>query len=186
MESPESGRAAPGPVAEGVVVGQVLRPHGVRGESVVEVHTDRDDRFAPGAELTCELAAGSRRLAVETSRAHKGRLLVRFVGVDDRDRAEELRGGLLTVPRDLVDPAPAGAYYYFELVGCTLVDASAGVLGEVTDVLENGGGLLLEVGGGAGVLVPFVRAYLTNVDVDARRIDVDLPPGLIEACGSRS
>lgn len=169
-----------------VVVGRVLRPHGVKGESVVEVETDRDDRFATGAELVCELATGARGLVVESSRPHKGRLLVRFTGVSDRDLAEELRGGVLCVSRDSVEAAPEGAYYYFELVGCQVVDATAGVLGAVTDVIEDGGGLLLEVGGDAGVLVPFVHAYLTRVDVAARRIDVRLPPGLIETCGSTS
>ncbi|HVS65923.1 MAG TPA: ribosome maturation factor RimM [Thermoanaerobaculia bacterium] len=171
---------------ETVVVGRVLRPHGVRGEAVVEVHTDRDDRFCPGAELTCELDAGDLRLVVESSRAHKGRLLVRFAGVADRDLADELRGGILSVSRDLVAPAPEGSYYHFELVGCAVVDRVAGLLGEVTDVLEDGGGLLLEVGGDRGVLVPFVNAYLDEVDVESRRIDVTLPAGLIEACGSTS
>ncbi|HVS14680.1 MAG TPA: ribosome maturation factor RimM [Thermoanaerobaculia bacterium] len=170
---------------ETVMVGRVLRPHGVRGEASVEPSTDRDDRFVAGAELIAERDGGRRRLVVESSRPHKGGLLVRFSGVADRDAAEELRGSALVVPRDRVAPAPAGSYYYFELVGCVVVDAAAGELGRVTDVLEDGGGLLLEVGA-RGPLVPFVRAYLSRVDIDRRRIDVRLPEGLVEACASTS
>jgi 16S rRNA processing protein RimM len=168
------------------MVGRIHRPHGVRGEATVEVLTDREDRFVPGAELLAERDGGRRPLVVESSRPHKGGLLVRFAGIDDRDGAEELRDSALTVPRDRVEPAPEGAYYYFELVGCAVVDAGAGELGRVTDVLEDGGGLLLEVGGPAGPLVPFVRAYLVRVDVAGRRIEVRLPEGLLEACASTS
>lgn len=153
---------------------------------MVEVHTDRDDRFAPGAELTWERSGSRRSLQVESSRGHKGRLLVRFDGCEDRDRAEALRGGMLSVAREHVEPAPEGSYYFFELVGCTVLDRVAGALGEVTDVLEDGGGLLLEVEGAEGLLVPFVKAYVKSVDIESRQIEVALPEGLIEACGSTS
>jgi 16S rRNA processing protein RimM len=126
-------------------------------------------------------------LVLSEARAHQGRLLARFEGIDDRTQAEALRGVVLHVLRSEVPPAPRGTYYHFELVGCTVVDRSRGDLGRVEAVVEDGGGVLLRVAGNAGeLLVPFVRAFLIEVDIGSRRIEVNLPEGLIEACASTS
>src|SRR4051794_9548142 len=81
--------------ARSLLVGVVLRPHGLRGELVVDVHTDSpEQRFAPGAVLD-RSTGGS--LTVESSRPHSGRLLVRFAEAPDREAAEALRGVRLLV-----------------------------------------------------------------------------------------
>jgi len=167
----------------------VLRPHGVRGEVVVESRTDNPERFAPGARL---LAGPDDELEVAESRPHRGALLVRFTGIDARDAAETLRGRDLAVPEETVPEAPEGTYYHYQLLGCRVRDAAAGELGEVVDVAEDGGGLILVVegeapgGGRRRVPVPFVAALLRRVDVGRREIEVELPEGLVEACASRS
>ena len=167
-----------------VEVGRVLRPHGIRGELSVESWSEHEGRFASGARL--QLADG-RALVLTEARVHHGRLLARFEGIDDRTQADDLRGAVLHVLRSEVPPAPPGSYYHFELVGCNVIDRSHGDLGRVEAVVEDGGGVLLRVGGiGGELLVPFVRAFLIEVDVGSRRIEVDLPEGLIEACASTS
>jgi 16S rRNA processing protein RimM len=168
-----------------IAVGVILRPHGLRGEVVVESLTDFDARFDPGSQLLVE--GSSKLLGVATSRAHKGRFLIRFADCVDRDAAEALRGVVLEVPRSRVPPVPDGAFYHYELIDCAVHDRQAGDLGVVVDVLEDGGGLLLEVSDGSRrLLLPFVRSYLSQVDVAAGRIECDLPEGLIEACASTS
>ncbi len=178
--------------AERVAVGRVVAPHGLRGELAVEALSDVPGRFAPGAALLLTLPGGLPRpqvvagCRVPASR-HRHRLLLRLAGVDDRTTAEALRGALLEVEAAAVPPAPEGSYYQFDLVGCRCSDRTAGELGEVVEVLEGGGGDLLRVvGGGRELLLPFVDAYLADVDVDGRHISWDLPEGLIEACGSAS
>jgi 16S rRNA processing protein RimM len=186
----------PGTPAATVLVGRVLRPHGLRGEVVVEVATDNPDRFAVGTTVLW-MAAGAageappdaarERLTVEAVRAHRGVLLVRFQGYADRDAAGGLRSAELAVPAAAVPEPPAGTYYHFQLLGCRVRDEAVGELGEVVDLLEDGGGLLLVVeGGGRRLPVPFVAAFLRRVDVAAREIEVALPPGLVEACASTS
>lgn len=176
--------AGPEPVA----VGRILRAHGVRGEVVVESWSDVADRFAVASRVWA--AGEAEPLEIATSRRHRGLRLIRFAGVDDRDAAERLRGLELVVPVDAVPAAPAESYYYFELVGCRVEDLEVGELGTVADVLEDGGGLLLEIESipatpaGERLLVPFVASYVRKIDVVAKRIRVSLPAGLLDTCRS--
>ncbi|MDX1382680.1 MAG: ribosome maturation factor RimM [Thermoanaerobaculia bacterium] len=173
-----------GELPDTVRVGKIVKPHGLRGDLVVEASTDVAERFAPGSMLTLA-GPRERRLEVARCRVHKGLLLVAFAGLESRDDVEGLRGLELVVARQDVPAAPPGSYYYFELVGCACRDESAGDLGRVVDVVEDGGGLILEIERGSRkLLVPFVNAYLVEVDVAGRRIALDLPPGLIETCES--
>ena len=172
---------------ERVAVGRVLRPHGVRGEVVVEVLSDVPGRLAPGRSLKASWEGRpARTVTVESYRPHKTGALVRFAGAEDRDRAEELRDALLEVDRSEVPAAPEGTYYWYQLLGCRCrVDGED--LGEVTDLVEDGGGLLLVVSKeGRQVPIPFVRSFLKEVDVERGRIELDLPEGLLEACASGS
>jgi 16S rRNA processing protein RimM len=177
---------------ERVTVGRVLRPHGLRGDVVVEVHSDVPERLAAGSRLTAVAdteapAPPAIELEVAASRAHGAGRLLRFAGRADRDAVEELRGLWLTVERAAVPAPPEGTYYHYQLVGCRVRDAEAGELGEVVDLVEDGGGLLLLVSDGARqVPVPFVASFLAEVDVAGGRIELALPPGFLEACASKS
>ena len=172
---------------DSVIVGKVRKPHGIRGEVVVEILSDVGSRFEPGAEVEIVRGTLSRQRArIAAIRRGRGEAIVRFEGWESRDDATELRGALLEVSRTEVPPAPAGSFYFFELVGCVCEDASNGELGTVERILEDGGGLVLEIRRETDtLLVPFVKAYLKAVDRIGRRIQVDLPEGLIEICTSR-
>jgi 16S rRNA processing protein RimM len=175
---------------ERVAVGRVLRPHGLKGEVVVEVLSDVPGRLDPGERLLASRPGGKesppRTLTVASSQPHKTGARVRFEGITDVDGAEALRNLTLEVERSQVPPAEPGTYYYFELLGCRCFDGGED-LGEVVDLVEDGGGLLLIVAGDVGnVPVPFVERFLRGVDVAAKRIDLELPPGLLETCASRS
>jgi 16S rRNA processing protein RimM len=172
---------------ETVSVGRVLRPHGVRGEVVVEVFSDVPGRFDPGSSLLMTRPGRpAERVRVAAGRPHKSGALVLFEGWEDRDRVEELRGAVLEVPLEEVPEPPPGVYYEFQLLGCRC-RAGGEELGEVVEVLEDGGGLLLVIeGGGRRVPVPFVKSFLREVDVAAGSIELDLPPGLVETCASKS
>lgn len=182
---------------ERVLVGRVLRPHGLRGEAVIEVLSEIPERWEPGSRLWRTDEQGEtlsgRELQVATSRPHKTGRLVRFAGCESREDAEALRGAWLAVERSQVPPRPEGEYYHFELLGCRLRLRESGgerELGPVVDLQEDGGGLLLIVDAGAeagGRLpIPFVQAFLREVDVEGGTIVAELPEGFVEACGSTS
>ena len=143
---------------------------------------------APGRTLWLVTADGeARTVTVAANRAHARGALLLFEGYEDRDAVETLRGAGLEAERRTVQPAPEGSYYYFELAGCSCLDRRHGDLGRVSEVIEDGGGLLLEVRDGQReLLVPFVQEYVTAVDVAGRRIELQLPNGLLETCTSAS
>ncbi len=171
-----------------VLVGLLTRPHGIRGEIKVEIWSDVPDRFTSGRELLLTADDRSARpMRIASYRPVRGGGIVRFDGCRSRDQAEALRGNRLAVPRSEVPAPPAGLYYHFDLVGCRCVDAEHGELGKVKAVVEDGGGVLLEIAGTDRILpVPFVEAFLESVDVAGKQIRLRLPPGLVETCESRS
>ncbi|MFQ6170246.1 ribosome maturation factor RimM [Oryzobacter sp. R7] len=170
------------------VVARIGKPHGLRGEVTVQLHTDEPERrLAVGAVLETEAAAGSgvpRALTVRSTRVHRGIWLVGFEEVPDRTGAEGLRGTRLVV--DGADEAPAeddaDAFAEDELVGLAAVDPSGSALGEVVG-LELGSAqdrLVLRLADGREVLVPFVEAIVPEVDVEGGRVVVDAPAGLLD------
>ncbi|GGJ76756.1 ribosome maturation factor RimM [Pilimelia anulata] len=181
-----------------VIVGRIVRPHGIRGEVIVDVRTDEpEQRFTPGTALLTGTARGPapappatdgrwvvpERLRLRTVRPHQGRLLVTFDEVTDRDVAEEVRGVVLWVPvADIGAPADPDEYHDHQLVGLRAVDPAGDPVGEVLriDHAPAADLLVLRRPDGAIALVPFVAAIVPEVDVPGGRVVVDAPPGLFE------
>ncbi|MBB1023790.1 MULTISPECIES: ribosome maturation factor RimM [unclassified Dietzia] len=171
-----------------LVVGRVVKSHGVRGEVVVEVRTDSPrERFAVGARLLGRTGKGrtatDRDVTVEAARDHSGRLLVRLAGVSDRDSADALRGMLLIVDSEsLPDTGDPDEFHDHQLVGLTVLDTGGTQLGEVTEVVHTPGGELLSVrlSSGSEALVPFVARIVPRVDVVAGTCVIDPPEGLLD------
>ena len=167
-----------------MVVGRVIRPHGVRGELAVEVLSDAPERFAPGAEVAAGDPDGDqplRPLQVVAARLHQGRMLLRFAGIEDRDAAEPLRGSLLTIPAEAARELGPDEFWRHQLVGLAVVDSDGKDRGVVSDVLPGTAHDLLEVRrpDGVAVLVPTVAA-LIEVQLDQGRVVVQAIPGLLD------
>lgn len=164
-----------------LVVGRIGRPHGIRGEVTAEVRTDSPEaRFAPGTVIATD-PAGVGPLVVESMRWHKSILLLRFEGVGGREAAEELRGTMLVVDSaDVPAPDDPDEFHDHQLIGMSVVTIGGEAVGEVADVLHHGQDLLVIRRPGGEVLVPFVKALVPEVDLDAGRIVVDPPPGLLD------
>ena len=170
-----------------VVVGRVGRPHGLRGEVRIDVRSDEPDRrFAPGTTLRAEPPKGSAStlaaLTVAAARWHSGTLLVAFEELPDRSAAEAARGILLhtTIPGD-ASPEDPDEYYDHQLVGLAAFDVDGSPLGTVTGVVHGGAQDLLTVTTPEGreALVPFVKALVPEVDLDAARVVIADRPGLV-------
>jgi 16S rRNA processing protein RimM len=171
------------PEPDRLIVGRVLRPHGVRGELSVEVLSDAPERFVPGAEVGVgdpDGPAPPEPVMIRAARQHLGRLLLSFEGVEDRDAADRFRGAWLSIPVGSARPLDQDEFWPHQLVGLTVVDHQGRERGRVADVVPGAAHDLLtvELPGGATALVPAVAALVT-VELDAGRVLVDAVPGLL-------
>jgi len=165
-----------------VVVGRIARPHGIKGQVVINPETDfAEERFAEGATMWTRSDRGDEQLTVRDTRMQNDRPVVGFEGFARVEDVERLAGLELRVPEATLRTLDAGAYYQHQLVGC-VVETMAGMrVGEVTRVDGGAGGSLLAVSGARGeLLIPFVEAICVEVDVNAKRIRIDPPDGLLE------
>jgi 16S rRNA processing protein RimM len=165
-----------------VVIGRVVRAHGIRGEVVVDVMSDVSGRFESGTTVVL----GGVETVITSSRPHQGRLLVRFGDISDRTAAERLRGRTVEAPR--VDLDDSETYFVHELVGMPVVTTDGRALGTVRAAVElpaAAGYDLLEVerADGSTWLLPAVDDYV-EVGEDEDGADllvvVDPPAGLLD------
>ena len=169
-----------------LVVGRVIKAHGITGEVVVEVRTDDPERrFEVGATLCGRPARGRdiREHTIESVRQHGSRLIVQLTGVSDRDSADALRGTLFIIDSaDLPPIDDPDEFYDHELEGVRVSTVDGREVGVVAEVLHTAAGELLAVrcDDGTEVLVPFVGAIVTAVSLVDNEIRIDPPEGLLE------
>jgi len=170
-----------------VIVGRIRRPHGVRGEVLIEPLTDEPDAvYASGRRVFGGTVEGpmdeeAPTLTVIETRPFKDGLLVRFEEIGDRTAAELWNGRLLLVPEEELTPLGEGEVYQHELKGMTVELSSGEFVGTVADVFEAPQGLLLDVARERGkVLVPFSGEIVVDVDRQRRVVRIDPPAGLLE------
>ncbi len=122
---------------------------------------------------------GRKSAEVEFSRHQHGRLIVKLRGIDSISEVERLIGSELAIWEKDLPEIEEGNFYTFHLKGCEVVATNGETLGTVTDVLDSGGTPILQVEGKGGeILIPFAESYLRKVQVEQKRIEVDLPDEL--------
>ncbi len=162
-----------------IAVGQVAKPHGVRGEVAVEMLTDFPGRFA----LLERVYLGEddpRPVALENVRFHSGRALLKLGGYDDRTAVERLRGELILVPIDEAMPLEPDQYYQDDLIGLEVWTTDEEHLGQVVEILETGANDVYIVHGDRGeILLPAIADVVQWIDLEENRMVVELMEGLI-------
>ena len=135
-------------------------------------------RFARGFSAF----AGGVRVKVAEIKAHSDGIVARIEGLDDRNGAEALKGVRIYLPRSAFPATPEGEYYWVDLIGLTVVNRDGVHLGVVRDLMPTGPNSVLvmeytEMVDGkeqsAERMIPFVAAYIHDVDLKARRITAD-------------
>ena len=170
-----------------IAVGRIRRPHGIRGEVVVDLLTDTPDvLFASGRRVLVGTVGGRRdpagaELHIEASRPFKESWLIKAHEIADRNAAELWRDRYLLLPQDEL-PAPAeDEVYIHDLIGMRVEEVSGAPVGTVAEVYELPQGLMLEIDGERkGALIPFRDEVVTSVDAKQRVIVIDPPLGLLE------
>ena len=159
---------APSAEADSITIGVIQRPHGRKGEVVVEPLSDNGDRFDELADVRVVKPSGvSLTLTVVDLFPHKGRLVVQFKGISSIEDAETLRGAELRVPIDSLPRLPSGSYYHHELKGLDVRVESGASIGRVTEIWETGATPVLVIHDAEKreTLLPLVDAFVIEVDV---------------------
>jgi len=205
-----TGRTGTGskPTGPWVWLALIRHPQGRKGEVLARLLTDFPERFserrdlwllapeAPGAPEPNSPRAKlppvePRQVELVHHWLHKGGIVLHFAGVDSISAAETLTGLAVAIPHSERAALSEDEAYVGDLIGCTLVDLAgasksgtgAGEVGIIEDVdRESGPVALLVVRSAAGgeVLVPFAKSYLRRIDLDARRVEMELPEGLVD------
>lgn len=165
-----------------ITLARVVKTQGRHGEVAVELHSDVPDRLHQGLRLLALAEDGSRReLKIEDAWPHGKFVVLKFEGIGSISDAEPLVRSELQVPRSERAPLEQGAAYVSDLAGCKLLDRGReiGVVGDVR--FGAGEAPLLVVGSGKSELeIPFAQEFLVRVDLEGKRIEMNLPEGLLD------
>ena len=161
---------------ESVVVGMITGASGLAGAVKVEPLSDYPHRFSPGSTLFL----GDVPAKVTSSHRSGRGLVVKLEHVSDRDQAAALRGAVLTVPPDDLQPLPEGSYYYYQIIGIDVWDEHEEYLGKVLEIIATGGNDVYVVRGARRkeLLIPALADVLLEVAPDENRMVVRIPEGL--------
>lgn len=169
-----------------VVLGRVVGAHGIRGRVRVVCLGDGPDNLLHASEvwLGRDLEEKPlRRYAVKAAgTARAGEVRLALEGVADRDAAQELRGQLVLGPAESLQELPEGEYYWHQLIGCEVFGTDGQTVGTVKQMIETGAHdvFVVESAEGRQHLIPSAGDLVREIDIEARRIVVELLPGLIE------
>jgi 16S rRNA processing protein RimM len=152
-----------------VPLAEVMRPHGVRGELRLKLFNTDSDVLLSQDEVLVRLKDGEEHeVSVDSARRADDAILMKLYSIDDRDRADELRGALVCVKREAFEELPAGEFYACDVLGAQVLLPDGEELGTVRELLNYPAADVLVVrakDGGKDWEVPLMAAYVENVDV---------------------
>lgn len=162
-----------------LVIGELLKPHGVRGEMRVLPHTDLPERFTWLKQVYLD-EGKSPPVRVESARLHQNIVLLKLAGYDSREACNALRGRLLYVSEEDAVPLEEGEYFLYQLEGLAVYTDAGEHLGTLVEVLETKANNVFVVQGDRGeVLLPDIDEVVQEIDFEGKRMVVHLLPGLL-------
>jgi 16S rRNA processing protein RimM len=165
---------------EFLVIGKLRRPHGLRGEMLMDVLTDFPERLVPGA--TVFLGEEHQPQRISGLRSHDQALLVTIAGFPTPDEVSRFRNHLVYVRVDDRPVLPEGEYYHHQLLGLKVVQDSGETLGIVSEILITGANdvYVVRPEDGPEILLPAIAEVVREIDLAQGLMVVHLLPGLID------
>ncbi len=158
-----------------LIVGKVRRPHGIRGELVMEVLTDFPERIQIGRTLYA--GDDHQPVKIQSLRWHNQYLLIKFHGYDTPETAGFFRNVLIYKPIDHVPQLPEGEFYHHQLIGLTVVDEAGEKIGVLREILITGANdvMLIQTPDDKEMLIPLIDSVLLHVNLEEKIIRVKPP-----------
>jgi 16S rRNA processing protein RimM len=165
-----------------VLVGRIARPHGIRGQVVINPETDFvDERFHVGATMQTRGGGGDETLTISAVRIQGGRPVVAFEGFTRIEDVARLAGQELRIEEASLQSLGPGRFYHHDLVGCAVETIDGKSVGGVERVEGGVGGSRLVVAGPRGeILIPLAEEICVEIDVGTKRIRINPPEGLLD------
>ena len=162
-----------------LIVGYLRRAHGVRGEMVMEIHTDFPERLKSKAKVF--VGKNYQPMTIATTRNHSEGLLIKLKGIDTPEDAARYRNQLVYVTAADRPPLPKGQFYVHELIGFEVVNEE-GLIGKLTEILQTGANdaYVVTRPDASEVLLPVIPSVVLGIEADRRLIRVHLIPGLLD------
>lgn len=162
-------------------IGAVASVHGIKGEVKVFPTTDEPEKFKKLKTALLKTAKEEREITLQSAKFLKNMVVVKMEGVDTPEEAQKLRGATLWVLREQAVPLAENEYYRADLIGLCVVTKEGETLGTLTDVLETGANDVYEVTlqNGKSMLLPAILDCVKEVDIEAGRMVVRVPEGLL-------
>lgn len=163
-------------------IGKIVNTHGIRGEVKVLRISDFDERFQPGGKVYVMDGKKPLPLVIASHRIHKGFDLLTFEGYSNINDVEKYKGSELKIREDQLTDLERDEYYYHEIIGCEVYTKDEQKLGEVKEILSPGANdvWVVKREKGKDVLVPYIEQVVIEVDVENKKIIIDLMEGLLD------
>lgn len=160
-------------------IGYVAGTHGIKGEIKVKLYTDFvDERFAIGNTVYLEHNGKMNPYTVAQARMHKGFLLVKFAEIGNLNEVVEWRSLRLCVSSEQLGELDKDEIYLHDLMNMEVETLNHEPLGRVVELLDSGAHYILRVQGEREILIPYVKAFIKEVDMDTKRLMVELLEGM--------
>jgi len=163
-----------------LVVGEILKPWGFRGEVKIKVITDYPNRLIK--HKTVYIGEKARPLQVESAHLHSGYVLMKFAGFDSDTSVAKLRGEIVKIAAEEAAPLKKNQFYHHQIIGLAVVTKNGEPVGTLAEILETGANdvYLVRTPEGKEVLLPAIKSVIKKIDLPAKTITVDLIPGLVD------
>ena len=156
-----------------VVMGRIAAPFGIKGWVKVQPFSEDPGTLMDFESWRVGRGEQQAQYTVEAIQDHSNTLVAKLAGIDDRDAAYALRGQEISVARSDLPPPEENAFYWSDLIGLTVINLEGIELGKVDSLMESGANDLLVVKGARSHLIPFVAAFVGEVDLAGGTIEVD-------------
>ncbi|MCQ2495148.1 MAG: ribosome maturation factor RimM [Lachnospiraceae bacterium] len=161
-------------------VGVLTSAHGVHGEANIFPTTDDVKRFKKLKKVYLDTGKELRKLEIESVKFFKNMVILKFAGIDDRNEIERYKSRDLLIDREDAVPLGKDEFFICDLIGFDVITDEGEKLGPLKDILTTGANdvYVVALPEDKELLIPSIKECILNVDIEAKRIDVHLLPGL--------
>lgn len=164
-----------------IPLGELVATHGLEGWLRLKLYNPQSTVLSLVGEIVLEKGGVTSVHVVESSRLHRGFVLVKLQGTDEINHAKKWIGSIVLVSENALQPLGPGEYYHYQVVGLDVLDTQGKWIGKVTRIwFKDGGDLYVVAGSSKNYLIPAAKEVIEKVDLRAGKMIINPPEGLLD------